>query len=510
MEATARFLVDIDRVIANAATAEEIASTCLRLIGTHFDLLRCTLTDIDLERGRLSTLHEWSEGAPRVSGTYEAGDFFESELGARLAAGEAVAVCDLRTDPLTAGHAHNYLPYGTVALAAASYVSGGRLAGTLTIAAGEPRNWRADEMQLLREMVARIWPAIERAKAVTALRESEARFRQMADTAPMMIFVTDPDGGWHYVSRRWYEFTGRVAEVELGTGWLDVVHEDDRPGLQSVLHVAVMRHEPFRFEFRSRRWDGVYRWMLATGRPRHGADGGFLGFIGAAIDITERRDAEEALREADRRKDEFLATLAHELRNPLSPVRTGLQVLNLTDDPALAARTRQMMERQLGHMVRLIDDLLDVSRITSGKVVLQRERISLQDVARAALESARPLLEAAGHRLELALPDEPVWVDADPTRLTQVVGNLLTNAAKYTPDGGRISLEVDAGHGLGSLVVSDTGVGIPPESLDRVFNMFAQVNRTLDRSQGGLGIGLALARRLVELHGGTIDAESPG
>ncbi|HZX81260.1 MAG TPA: ATP-binding protein, partial [Lysobacter sp.] len=399
---------------------------------------------------------------------------------------------------------------GMRALAALVYVVEGRIAGVLMAGAAAPRDWRADEVRLLREVVARLWPAIERAKSIAALRESEARFRQLADTAPIMIWVAESDGRCSYVSRRWTEFTGRLADAELDYGWKDVVHPGDLPGYAADFDAAAREHRPFAAEYRALRWDGAWRWLHASARPRFGAGSEFLGYIGAVMDVTERRDAEDALREADRRKDEFLATLAHELRNPLSPIRTGLHVLNLTDDVETARRTRQMMERQLGHMVRLIDDLLDVSRITSGKVALQRDRISLQDAALAAIESARPLIESARHRLTVDLPETPLWIDADPTRIAQVMGNLLTNAAKYTPDGGAISMRVYECDGAACAAVSDTGLGIPREALEEVFGMFAQVNRTLDRAQGGLGIGLALARRLAEMHGGSIVAESEG
>lgn len=509
-EANARFLAGLDRHIAQSVGADEVADTGLRLLGEHLGLLRCTLSDIDVEHGRIRTLHEWTRGVSRPRETLDARDFFVTEFGRRLADGEAVAVGDLHADPLTAAFAQNYAPYGTAAIAAASYVIEGRLAGTLTASSAEVRHWREDEVHLLREVVARLWPAIERAKSLAALRESEARFRQVADTAPMMIWVTEADGACSYVSRRWTEFTGRMHEAELGFGWMDVLHADDRDATMAAFANAIERQEPFTAEYRALRWDGRHRWLHASARPRFGAGSEFLGFIGAAMDVTERREAEEALREADRRKDEFLATLAHELRNPLSPIRTGLQVLNLTTDAGIARRTREMMDRQLGHMVRLIDDLLDVSRITSGKVVLQRSRISLQDAARAAVESSRPSIEAAGHRLHLDLPADPLWVDADATRLAQVLGNLLANAAKYTPDGGDIHLRVHACDGEACIDVRDTGLGIPPEALGEVFGMFAQVNRTLDRAQGGLGIGLALSRRLIEMHGGSITAESEG
>ncbi len=224
----------------------------------------------------------------------------------------------------------------------------------------------------------------------------------------------------------------------------------------------------------------------------------------------ELRALAEALKNADRRKDRFLAVLAHELRNPLAPIRIGLQVLKMSRDPAVAADTLEMMNRQLSQMVRLIDDLMDVSRITNDKLTLRKEWVSLRTVAETAIEASRPVIEKSGHTLNLALPEEPVLLAADPTRLAQVISNLLTNAAKYTPEGGCIELAAMREGGEIVVRVTDTGLGIPPEMLAQVFEMFAQVNRTLDRAQEGLGIGLALVKRLVEMHGGTISAESPG
>jgi PAS domain S-box-containing protein len=217
------------------------------------------------------------------------------------------------------------------------------------------------------------------------------------------------------------------------------------------------------------------------------------------------------LREQDRRKDEFLALLAHELRNPLAPLRNGLQVMRLAaGDPGAVAQTRAMMERQLGHMVRLIDDLLDVSRISRNKMELRRARVLLADVVSSAVETARPLIDAAGHTLTVALPPDPVYLDADLTRLAQVFGNLLTNSAKYTRRGGHIWL--DAGRRGEDVVVSvrDNGIGIPAEALPSIFDMFSQVDRSIERSTGGLGIGLALVKGLVEMHGGAVTAESAG
>jgi signal transduction histidine kinase/PAS domain-containing protein len=223
------------------------------------------------------------------------------------------------------------------------------------------------------------------------------------------------------------------------------------------------------------------------------------------------RGAEEQLREADRRKDQFLATLAHELRNPLAPIRNALQLLNLVPaDSEAAGQAREIMSRQLTHLVRLVDDLLEVSRITRGKIELRSSRVDLGKVILSALETSRPAIEAAHHKLALSLPPEPIYVEGDFVRIAQVLSNLLNNAAKYTEDGGTVSLSLAQEEREAVVRVRDTGVGIPAEMLPRVFDMFAQVDGTLQRAQGGLGIGLGLARTLVELHGGRIEARSEG
>ncbi|HUG76081.1 MAG TPA: ATP-binding protein [Burkholderiales bacterium] len=228
-------------------------------------------------------------------------------------------------------------------------------------------------------------------------------------------------------------------------------------------------------------------------------------------EMGERREAEGALKAADRRKDEFLATLAHELRNPLAPIRNALYIMQTArDNPAAEAEARAIIERQLQQMVRLVDDLLDVSRITTGKLALRRERVDLRAVAASALEAIEPLARARGHRLSVELPPEGIIVNADPTRLSQVFLNLLNNAVKFTDPGGRIEFHVAAERGELVARVRDSGVGIPPGMSDEIFEMFAQADRSLERSTMGLGVGLSLARRLVELHGGTIEAKSAG
>ena len=228
-------------------------------------------------------------------------------------------------------------------------------------------------------------------------------------------------------------------------------------------------------------------------------------------ETAERREAEEALRIANRRKDEFLAILAHELRNPLAPLRNALEILKRGGaESAIARGAREMMERQLRQMVRLVDDLLDVSRITTGKLALRTEIVVLQDVIRSAIDTAKPLLDQRQHALAVVLPAEPLQVDADATRLSQVFSNLLNNAANYTEPGGRIELRADAGDSEITVSIRDNGIGIAPDMLGAVFRMFAQADASLERAQGGLGVGLTLARHLIELHHGSIEAKSQG
>jgi signal transduction histidine kinase/CheY-like chemotaxis protein len=245
--------------------------------------------------------------------------------------------------------------------------------------------------------------------------------------------------------------------------------------------------------------------------PVQGPDGQIKGAVLIFRDESERRRTELALRNADRRKDEFLATLAHELRNPLAPISMGVDLLELSIDDQQAIReVCAMMQRQTRHMVRLVDDLLDVSRITRGKLELRRNEVDLGEIIRNAVEAARPLVDDGQHDLHLRLPDRQVRLYADANRLTQVVTNLLNNAAKYTPRQGRIELTAAGTTSEVIVTVSDSGIGIPADKLDRVFDMFAQINETSEYGHTGLGIGLTLVKRLVEMHGGSVDVHSAG
>lgn len=295
--------------------------------------------------------------------------------------------------------------------------------------------------------------------------------------------------------------------------FIALVHPDDRAEVIRRCGRCRDAGDDFEMEFRVVYPDGSVHWLYDRGRTFLDPTGRAKTMTGACVDISDFVRAREALRLADRQKDDFLATLAHELRNPLAPLRTGLHLLqNFSGLPAQEVQVLGIMQRQLDHMVHLVDDLLDIARIRQGKILLRQESLSLQGVLGQALESMQPLFDAKGQVVVWEGIDPALHVTGDPTRLVQVVGNLLNNAAKYTPRGGRVTLRGGEATQPDMLLieVEDTGIGIPPDMLDHVFDRFAQVRQHLDRAEGGLGIGLSVVKGLVEMHGGRVAAESAG
>ncbi len=345
---------------------------------------------------------------------------------------------------------------------------------------------------------------------VAERRRTERELQMLADNTPDMLSRYDRQLRHVFVNAAMARGTQRPREAHYGK----TLRELDLPGhlvdlWEHAIGLAFTRKLPQELDFEVVR-DGAVRRLHTRMIPEPGPAGEIEFVLAITADRTAQRAAEIVLQETAQRKDEFLATLAHELRNPLAPIRTGLHVLGRVSNEADARRIRDTMDRQLSHLVRLVDDLLDISRISSDKVTLQRGRSSLQSICQLAVETSIPLIEAAHHELRLELPAEPLWIDADVTRIAQVVSNLLTNAAKYTPDGGTITLRAAREGEQAVVSVVDTGLGIPAAMLTEVFEMFTQVNRTLGRAQGGIGIGLALVKRLVEMHDGTITVASPG
>ncbi|MEO5697866.1 MAG: PAS domain S-box protein [Burkholderiaceae bacterium] len=352
----------------------------------------------------------------------------------------------------------------------------------------------------------------ERERTAAALRESRARLQFTLDSAGV--------GDWDldlttHTARRSLRHDQCFGYSEPAPDWtleifLSHVHPDDRARVRELFETAMTSLTNWDFQCRVIWSDASVHWIEAHGAIYH-TDGKPTRMLGIVIDATERVAAETALRDADRRKDEFLATLAHELRNPLAPIGGALKVISLSNDAHQQRNARDVIDRQMRQMVHLIDDLMDVSRITQGKVMLRRESVDLTGAVHQALEAVRPLLETLEHDLTLSLPPSgTIAVDADPTRLVQIIANLLNNAAKYTPAGGTVSVTTDLDGSFATVAVQDSGPGIHAGMLPRIFDMFAQDPATTGRAQGGLGIGLALVRKFTELHGGSVEAHSGG
>jgi PAS domain S-box-containing protein len=350
--------------------------------------------------------------------------------------------------------------------------------------------------------------AIDNARLYRSLQESEQRYRAVVESQAELVCRFRLDGTILFANGAYARSVGVTAEAMAGRDFWSFIPQDEHAAVRALLGRLTREAPEVRIENRFGTAEGE-RWMLWTNRAlAFDAAGRVLEAQATGVDITERRRAEEALREADRRKDEFLAMLAHELRNPLAPIRNALHLLRISGAGPVAAEARDVMERQLTQLIRLVDDLLEVSRISRGKIELRRADVDLAGVVASAVETSRPAIDAARHRLEIRLPPAPLHVEGDFVRLSQVVANLLNNAAKYTDPGGRIALSVQREGAEAEIRVQDNGVGLAPELLPRIFDMFAQADRA--RAAGGLGIGLALAKMLVDLHGGRIEARSGG
>jgi PAS domain S-box-containing protein len=348
-------------------------------------------------------------------------------------------------------------------------------------------------------------------RAERELLRQEERFHMLADRISQHAWTLSANGSFLWFNRRWEEYTG-LSGTDLDGQWRAATdHPVHRDRVRQGLRHAVDSGEAWEDIFPLRASDGSWQWFLVRAVPIHGPDGQVACWFGTDTDIDERLRLEQELKDANRRKDEFIATLAHELRNPLAPVQAGLDLMRISPAfPAPLVRMREIMGRQLAHLVRLLDDLLDVTRISTGKLELRREPVALRGIIESAAEASRLQIESAGHTLDVSLPAEPLPVDADPVRLAQVFGNLLNNGAKYTPSGGLVRIQARREGSEAAVSVIDNGIGIDAAMLPHVFDLFSQAAGGRERRQGGIGIGLSISRRLVEMHGGTLVAESEG
>ncbi|HWO42507.1 MAG TPA: PAS domain S-box protein [Candidatus Eisenbacteria bacterium] len=353
----------------------------------------------------------------------------------------------------------------------------------------------------------------QRKRAYEALRDSESRFSALAELVPQLVWSAAPEGAVDYLNHRWYEYTGFNPEQSLGWGWLEAIHPQQRDPVRARWQEALRTHNPVETELRLRCADGHYEWFLMRAVPLRDAGGGVTKWFGTCTEIEKQKRAAEALQEADRRKDEFMAMLGHELRNPLGVVSTVTQLLHRKmSDVEDLVELREMIERQVRHMSRLIDDLLDVSRIARGRIQLNKQACNLTEVVNETVTDYRSGLEAQGLCVEVQLPEHALWVMGDRTRLAQVIGNVLHNAGKFTDAGGMITVRLgaDGNDRFAVLTIADTGRGMDSETLAHAFDSFSQADHGIDRRSGGLGLGLALVKGLIELHGGEVRAFSEG
>ncbi len=512
------FVVALDDALRSSDDPAAIMVAACRLLGTRLDADRAAYADVEADGDRFTIPHEHTRGD---AGASLVGAWSLSAFGDRAArelrGGGTLVVHDVVGE---LGQATSFTAVGIASSIVASAHRDGRLVAMMAVHGATPRAWRPDEIELVEITAHRCWDAIARARAARVIEASERRYRVVADAMPQLVWTADAAGVVDYYSARARAYRG----IEVGT-WQPMVHPDDLLPTVAAWERALRDQTPYAFEHRLQMADGHYRWHLSRAEPvpPAGSADDRVRWIGTATDVHELRETqerlrfqEEQLRDVDRRKDEFIAILAHELRNPLAPLRTGLDVLRLSHDAAGAvARVRPMMERQVTQMVRLIDDLLDVSRITSGKIQLQPEPTLVAQLVRDAMEGHRAALDAGRLAAQVSLPPEPVYVYADHARFVQILSNLLHNAIKFTDPGGAITITGGVtgtdrhGHEL-RLSIRDSGAGIAAEALPHIFELFAQGHQPAGLGRVGLGIGLALARRLAELHGGRLEAHSDG
>ncbi len=510
-----RALVDLADRFRELEEPADISYAAAEILGRHLDVSRAGYGTVDPVAETISIERDWT--APDIkslAGTLnfrDYGSYIED-----LKRGETVIFADAEKDPRTASTHFALKAISALSVVNIPIIEQGELVALLYLNNATPREWKAEELFFVREVAERTRMAVERRRARHLLRDSERSFRQLADTMPQIVWTANPEGTLDYYNSRWFEYIDLHPDSFDEARWDLYIHSDDLPLAVDAWAKALDSGNPYSTEFRIKRADGNYRWFLVRSLPVLNSDGEIIRWFGTCTDIHQQKQTAEELRqlaaslsEADHRKNEFLAMLAHELRNPLAPIRNALQIIRLTKDGEASAAT-EMMERQVGQLVRLVDDLLDVSRITQDKIELRLERIELSTVVHHAIEAARPSCEAGGVDLRVNISSEPIYLNGDQTRIAQVIGNLLNNACKFTDKGGIIDLIVkrEGNHAL--ICVRDTGIGIAPNQISSIFQLFVQADTSLERSMSGLGIGLTLVKNLVEMHGGEIEAKSDG
>jgi PAS domain S-box-containing protein len=502
-----RFLLELADQLKPLSSTEEIVSVATAKLGNYLDASRVMFSEVNESESTFLVRRDWTRKEfGHLAGKTGRLDEFGPDVIRALRAGETVAIEDVLVDPRTR---HEERVYSTVDGRSSLFiplVKDGQLMVVLGVHRAEPYTWTEDDIDSAADLAGRTWAAVENEQAQARLRDTRDHAGAVFDTMTEGFAILDHD--WtilqmnaegvrimrmpveDIVERSYWEAFPALKGTEL-----EAVYERVRTsGTAEVVEWLYLYP------------DGTTAWTEIRVYPA--LDNGLAFFF---RDVSHRKEVEQKLKDADRRKDEFLAMLAHELRNPLAPISSGAALLQRHDlDPAHVRKTSEIIGRQVKHMTSLVNDLMDVSRVTRGLVEIKTDKIDVKSIVALAIEQVRPLIEARRHRLAVDLVAAKAFVQGDHERLIQVIANLLNNAAKYTPEGGNIVLKVEVSPQEVAVSVTDNGIGMAGETVGRVFDLFSQAQRSSDRSLGGLGIGLALVKSLVELHQGSITAQSQG
>jgi PAS domain S-box-containing protein len=510
-------LVDLTNIYRDLSTPDEIIYKCSEILGQTLGASRVGYGTIDPIAETLHVVCDWTaNGVETLAGTLNLRDY--GSFIDDLKAGKFIAIDDVDKDGRTADSAHALRERSAASFVNVPVFEKNKLVAVLFVNSAQPRNWSSDELAFVKEVAERTRVASERARngaeldEVIAEADRRARlYETFLENTPDLAYVFGLDHRFVYANKVLLRMWGRSWDDAIGRNCLELGYEPWHAEMHDrEIDEVISTKQSIRGEVPFHGTNGlrIYEYIFT---PVIGFDGEVEAIAGTTRDVTERKQAEDSVLDENRRKDEFLAMLAHELRNPLAPIAAAAEVLQAnTFNENLTKKTSQIITRQVKHMTGLVNDLLDVSRVTRGLVTINRTSLDLKSIVYAAVEQVRPFIEAQRHHLHFDLAAEVAYVMGDQKRLVQIFTNLLNNAAKYTPSGGEIRVSLSA-HADGlTLVLEDDGIGIPAALQPHVFELFTQAERTSDRTQGGLGIGLALAKSLTELHGGTISCFSEG
>jgi PAS domain S-box-containing protein len=512
VEQRLRLLDAVSQATRNALDAKAIMEDVTRLVGESLSVTRCAYADVEADNDQFTIRHDWTAaGVASTVGMYSL-NLFGQRAAHDMRSGRTLVIRNVDDELAIGGGAAMFNAIGIKAIICCPLVKAGKLVAMMAVHHAVPRNWSGDDIALVEALVDRSWAHIERVRTNEALRRNEAHLLSLFEQTAAGIVESDLAGRILNVNGRYCQMLGRSRADLVGRSIEELTHPDDMAQTALLFGKLVRGGAAFEIEKRYLRADGSAVWANTAVSLIRGT-GNVSGDIMLAVvlDVTERKRAEEKLKEADRRKDEFLAMLAHELRNPLAPIGAAADLLRLTQlDEARLAQTSAIISRQVRHMTGLIDDLLDVSRVTRGLVKLSPGAVDVRAIVSDAVEQVRVSIEARRHHLTVHMAPESALVWADRKRMVQVLVNLLHNAVKYTPEEGTITVAIEVAPEQVLFAVQDNGIGMSAELISSAFDLFTQAERSLDRSQGGLGIGLALVRSLVALHRGTVSAESAG